>query len=435
MPKRRPSAPAASVSDSSSELSDNDQLPHVADPLLKDQKEEEDVEYLSSLSRRGHKHQAVLSSGDDDDDALEPDDDDILKGTVRDLDDGDSEKRTSHAAGAKKKSKGGFHAMNLSDTIMAGLRKQGYKQPTPIQRKTVPLVLSGRDVVAMARTGSGKTMAFLIPVLEKLASHSTAGARALILSPTRELAQQTYRAGISVGRGTGLKFCLLQGGDAMEAQFDALVGNPDILVATPGRLAHLLVEAADFSLSKIEFLVFDEADRLFEMGFQAQLSDIMAKTPANRQTLLFSATMPKSLAEFARAGLREPELVRLDTDARISENLKLAFFKVRSAEKYAALVCIMTTLIDCSSQSTIVFCSTKHQTEYVAEVLRACRVAENGLKKKKDEYQDELGIGIAHGSMDQAARTEALARFRSSFTKVILVICCFIRRARERVKS
>jgi len=194
MPKRRPSAPAASVSDSSSELSDNDQLPHVADPLLKDQKEEEDVEYLSSLSRRGHKHQAVLSSGDDD----------ILKGTVRDLDDGDSEKRTSHAAGAKKKSKGGFHAMNLSDTIMAGLRKQGYKQPTPIQRKTVPLVLSGRDVVAMARTGSGKTMAFLIPVLEKLASHSTAGARALILSPTRELAQQTYRAGISVGRGTGL---------------------------------------------------------------------------------------------------------------------------------------------------------------------------------------------------------------------------------------
>ena len=249
MPKRRPSAPAASVSDSSSELSDNDQLPHVADPLLKDQKEEEDVEYLSSLSRRGHKHQAVLSSGDDDDDALEPDDDDILKGTVRDLDDGDSEKRTSHAAGAKKKSKGGFHAMNLSDTIMAGLRKQGYKQPTPIQRKTVPLVLSGRDVVAMARTGSGKTMAFLIPVLEKLASHSTAGARALILSPTRELAQQTYRAGISVGRGTGLKFCLLQGGDAMEAQFDALVGNPDILVATPGRLAHLLVEAADFSLS------------------------------------------------------------------------------------------------------------------------------------------------------------------------------------------
>jgi len=381
---------------------------------------ENDEAYLSSLRRA-----SALNDDDDDDD-----DGDDLEDDIRGDGDGGGDDDNDDATSAKhfkkkKKKKGGFHAMNLSSAVMLGLRRQGFKQPTPIQRKTVPLVLAGRDVVAMARTGSGKTMAFLIPILEKLAAHSPLGARALVLSPTRELTQQTYRAGISVGRATDLKFCLLQGGDAMEAQFDALLGNPDVIVATPGRLAHLLVEAADFNLNKVDVLVFDEADRLFEMGFQAQLADIMSRTPETRQTLLFSATMPKGLAEFARAGLHDPELVRLDTDSRVSENLKLAFFKVRSVDKYAALLCVMAMCMDCTKESTIVFCSTKHHAEYVAELLRRAKVAAAAPaatgKQPRTAHDDEAGVGIAHGSMDQSARTEALARFRSSATRVLVV--------------
>ena len=175
---------------------------------------------------------------------------------------------------------GSFAAMGLSEPVLRGLTRLGYKLPTPVQRKALPPALSGRDVVAMARTGSGKTAAFLIPLVERLRRHTARiGARGVVLSPTRELALQT----LSVLRGmcqfTDLRCAGLVGGESMGEQFSALANNPDVLVATPGRLAHLLVEVPHFSLKLVEYVVFDEGDRLFELGFAEQLGDITSRMP------------------------------------------------------------------------------------------------------------------------------------------------------------
>lgn len=180
----------------------------------------------------------------------------------------------------------------------------GYKVPTPIQRKCIPLILDGKDAVAMARTGSGKTAAFLIPMLEKLKAHSAkVGIRALVLSPTRELALQTLKFCKQLGKHTDLRYAVVLGGDSMDQQFSDMHSNPDVVVATPGRLLHIVVEM-ELVLSTVKYLVFDEADRLFEMGFAEQLTELIARLPEDRQTLLFSATLPKLLVEFARAGLQ-----------------------------------------------------------------------------------------------------------------------------------
>lgn len=155
----------------------------------------------------------------------------------------------------------------------------------------------------------------------------------------------------------------------MEAQFEQLASNPDIIVATPGRLMHHLSEVEGMSLRTVEYAVFDEADRLFEMGFAEQLRQIMSHLGETRQTLLFSATLPRLLADFAKAGLRDPHLVRLDVESRISPDLKLAFFTVRHDEKPAALVHLVRELIP-ADQQTIVFVSTKHHCEYLFELMK-----------------------------------------------------------------
>jgi ATP-dependent RNA helicase DDX54/DBP10 len=222
------------------------------------------------------------------------------------------------AAESKRKTKsGGFQSMGLSKAVFGGVMKMGYKVPSPIQRKVIPLALMGRDVVAMARTGSGKTAAFLIPMLERLGEHSTTvGVRGIVLSPTRELAQQTMDFLVKLGKLTTLRASLIIGGHNIENQFDALASNPDVVVSTPGRLLHLLMEVAEFTLAVAQVIVFDEADRLFEMGFKAQLTDILQRMPPARQSMLFSATLPRVLIEFTRAGLRDPEFVRLDVESK-----------------------------------------------------------------------------------------------------------------------
>lgn len=193
---------------------------------------------------------------------------------------------------------GGFQSLGLSKESLRGVQRLGYKVPTPVQRKTLPVVLAGMDVVCMARTGSGKTCAFLLPMIEKLKEHAAnTGVRAVVLAPTRELAQQTFKFAKDMGKFTNLRLVALMGGDPMEAQFEALATHPDAIVATPGRLMHMLREVSTFSLKYVRYLVFDEADRLFEMGFAEQLNEIIKECPIERQTLLFSATMPKMLLQ------------------------------------------------------------------------------------------------------------------------------------------
>ncbi|KAL2612800.1 hypothetical protein R1flu_024492 [Riccia fluitans] len=289
--------------------------------------------------------------------------------------------------------------------FLQAVKKKGYQVPTPIQRKTLPLVMAGHDVVAMARTGSGKTAAFLIPMLEKLKAHSTkAGARAVILSPTRELALQTFKFCKELGCYTDLRASVLVGGDSMEAQFEELAKNPDIIIATPGRLMHHLSEVEGMSLRTVEYAVFDEADRLFEMGFADQLRQILTHMSETRQTLLFSATLPRLLADFAKAGLRDPHVVRLDIETKISPDLKLVIFTVRNDEKPAALVYIVRELIP-ANQQTIIFVSTKHHVEFLHELFKS----------------EGIELSVIYGAMDQAARNIHIAKFRARKTMLLLV--------------
>lgn len=309
----------------------------------------------------------------------------------------------------KKKNKnaksGGFESLGLNPNVFRGIKRKGYKVPTPIQRKTMPTILSGADVVAMARTGSGKTAAFLVPMLHRLNQHlPQGGVRALILSPTRDLALQTLKFTKELGRFTDLRISCLVGGDSMETQFEELAQSPDIIIATPGRLMHHLSEVDDMSLRTVEYVVFDEADCLFGMGFAEQLHKILAQLSENRQTLLFSATLPSALAEFAKAGLRDPRLVRLDLETRISPDLKLSFFTLRQEEKYAALLYLIREHIG-SDEQTLIFVSTKHHVEFLNSLFR-----EEGIEPS-----------VCYGDMDADARKIHVSRFRARRTMLLIV--------------
>lgn len=294
--------------------------------------------------------------------------------------------------GSKPKS-GGFQSMKLSKMVIKGILRKGYKVPTPIQRKTIPIILEGRDVVAMARTGSGKTAAFLIPIIEKLRSHSVqVGARALILSPTRELALQTYKFAKELARFTDLKCEAIMGGESMEQQFSRIHENPDILIATPGRLLHVAIEM-DLKFSNIEKVVFDEADRLFEMGFKEQLNEILSRLPTNRQTFLFSATLPQLIVDFTKAGLYNPTLIRLDTEGKISENLINIFIGCRNEDKFALLIHLLRDIIP-NNQQTVVFLPTRHHIEYLKEILDYLVMPNTYLYSSLDAEARKINIGM-----------------------------------------
>jgi len=306
----------------------------------------------------------------------------------------------------KKQKSGGFESMDLPPDIFRAIKRKGYRLPTPIQRKAIPVISTGVDVVAMARTGSGKTAAFVVPVLAALQKHSLRnGARALILAPTRELALQTFAVTRDMAKFTDLRLCALVGGDSMEMQFEDLANNPDVIVATPGRVLHHTNEIESFSLRLVGKVVLDEADRLLEMGFQDQLSEIMKKVSQSRQTLLFSATLPSALAEFVKVGLRDPRVIRLDAEMKISEDLRLTFALVRKEEKIAALLRILQTVVENEKSQTVVFASTRHHVEHLETLL-------------KKEGHSCVSI---FGAMDFAARKIALATFKSGKANVMVV--------------
>uniref|UniRef100_A0A673LSZ4 RNA helicase n=1 Tax=Sinocyclocheilus rhinocerous TaxID=307959 RepID=A0A673LSZ4_9TELE len=283
------------------------------------------------------------------------------------------------AQNKKKKKSGGFQSMGLSYPVYKGIMKKGYKVPAPIQRKTIPVILDGKDVVAMARTGSGKTAACLIPMFEKLkALQAQTGARALVLTPTRELALQTMKFTKELGKFTGLKTALILD--------SALHENPDIIIGTPGRLMHVIKEM-NLKLQAVEYVVFDEADRLFEMGFAEQLQEIIRRLPDARQTLLFSATLPKMIVDFARAGLTEPVLIRLDVDMKLTLLLHLLRNVVKPQEQ------------------TVVFVATKHHVEHLKELLMV----------------EGFECAYIYSALDQTARKINIGHFVHRKAMVLLV--------------
>jgi len=305
-----------------------------------------------------------------------------------------------------------FKSMGLSDEVLKAIDKLGFRHPTPVQRQAIPSILTGVDAVALARTGSGKTAAFAIPAVNRLGKHSEiVGVRAVVLSPTRELAMQTCKVFQLLARFTDLRIALIVGGHSMDGQFDRLMNNPDIIIATPGRLVHHLDQGAGFSLGKVEMLILDEADRLFELGFSDQVHSILKSCPQNRQALLFSATLPSQLVQFAKIGLSNPEFIRLDSECTLSDNLKIQMAFTRNESKPAALMGLIRALRSNKADpnsigKTIVFVATRHHVDFIGQLMEKCCMGT---------------ITTIYGSMEQQVRSNSLAKFRSGYAKILIV--------------
>jgi ATP-dependent RNA helicase DDX54/DBP10 len=321
--------------------------------------------------------------------------------------------------------------------LCGALSRKGYGFPTPIQRRVIPSVLAGRDVVAMARTGSGKTASFLAPLLHRLAAAPRAlaaaarrnGPRALVVAPTRELALQTLRFYKAYGREMDppVRATVLVGGTPLEAQFEALAVCPELVVATPGRLLQMLAEMGvkgGLTLSSVEILVLDEADRLFEGTLAPETRAVLAQlTPESevngpdRQTVLVSATMPRALAEFTRTCLRpNVDVLRLDAEKTLSPTLAMAFAVTRSGdEKVASLITVVRRIMsEDETRSMVIFAATHRAVEYLLQVLRS-------VLRGHSSADESAGIVCVHGSLDQGARVEAVAQFRKRLARVLVV--------------
>mmetsp|Transcript_947 Transcript_947/g.2028 ORF Transcript_947/g.2028 Transcript_947/m.2028 type:complete len:954 (+) Transcript_947:127-2988(+) len=314
----------------------------------------------------------------------------------------------------------GFKPLGLSEAVFRGIVRMGFRTPTPVQRKALPVVMSGADSIVMARTGSGKTAAFLIPLMETLLASQnesstsfSRGVRGVVLSPTRELSLQTLRVLKKMSHFTDIKSIGIHGGERMEKQFDDLSLKPDVIVATPGRLAHILSEIPDFNLRECQICVLDEADRLLEMGFAQQLREINRSIPERCQKVLLSATLPKMLVEFTKGGFTsDPQMIRLDAEVCVSEELRLSFITCRSLEKDAGLLQLMGAIQDDKEANpgtrtglTLIFCATRHHVEYVTNLLRA-------------SGQEATMI---YGTLHPDARNSNLAAFRNGRKPIMVV--------------
>jgi len=299
-----------------------------------------------------------------------------------------------------------FEDLRLSEPLLRAVREAGYRKPTPVQAATIPHVLAGRDVIANAQTGTGKTAAFALPMLERLSGNAPrrpkrpGSIRALTLCPTRELAQQILDSFRSYGHHTRLKYGVVFGGVNQNPQARALRDGVDILVATPGRLLDLLNQGL-VSLDAVEILVLDEADRMFDMGFLPDLRRILARLPQVRQTLLFSATMPPAIRELANKILHNPVPVQV---SRLSSPTPTVDHWVHHVEKPAKPALLLKLLNHSPRTRTLVFTRTKHGADKVARQL----------------LHDGVRAAAIHGNKSQGARTRALADFKSARTGVLV---------------
>ncbi len=292
-----------------------------------------------------------------------------------------------------------FNSFAFHPQIVAGISAAGYSTPTAIQLHTIPPILEGRDVLGLAQTGTGKTAAFVLPILQHLLKGPRGKLRVLILSPTRELTEQTHVAIGTLGRQTGLRSLTIYGGVSALPQIKHLRAGAEIAVACPGRLLDLMGQKV-VNLSRIEILVIDEADRMFDMGFLPDIRRILAALPTSRQTLLFSATMPDEIRSLADELLHHPVKVDLGV-SRPVETIGHAVYPVEQTHKSELLLALLRKS---GSGQILVFTRTKHRAKKLADQL----------------IKAGLSAASLQGNLSQNRRQEAMDNFRSGRTKVLV---------------
>jgi ATP-dependent RNA helicase RhlE len=292
-----------------------------------------------------------------------------------------------------------FHAFNFHPQVAAGITAAGYVSPTPIQVQAIPPVIEGRDVVGLAQTGTGKTAAFVLPILHRLMQKGRRHVRALVIAPTRELAEQIHEAISTMGRQTRLRSVSIYGGVSMNPQIQKLRSGVEIVVACPGRLLDHMNHGI-INLSHLEVLVLDEADRMFDMGFLPDIRKIIRHVPAKRQTLLFSATMPDDIRQLAREVLRKPVTVQVNPAAPAS-TVAHALYPVNQHLKTSLLI---ELLRHTDMESVLIFTRTKYRANRVGQQL------------KKAGYR----AASLQGNLSQNRRQAALDGFREGYYQVLV---------------
>ncbi|HEX9663411.1 MAG TPA: DEAD/DEAH box helicase [Candidatus Binatia bacterium] len=291
-----------------------------------------------------------------------------------------------------------FSKLGLSPQVIEGVTAAGYAEPTAIQLRAIPLVMAGRDLIGCAQTGTGKTAAFALPILSRLDRHGAA--RALVLEPTRELAAQVETAIRDYGRFTELRMVVLFGGAGYGKQDQGLRQGADIVVATPGRLLDHL-QRGTLRLNQIEILVLDEADRMLDMGFMPDVRRIVERCPRNRQTMLFSATIPPEIEQLVKWALRKPETVEIGQRRAPAETVTHALYPVASDQKQAILDELLKRT---DFDQVLIFCRTKHGADRVARKLQ----------------QQGHAVAVLHSNRTQSEREKALSGFRDGRYEVMV---------------
>jgi ATP-dependent RNA helicase RhlE len=299
-----------------------------------------------------------------------------------------------------------FEAFNFHPSVIAGVRALGYTTPTPIQVRAIPPIMQGRDVIGLAQTGTGKTAAFVLPILQRLLQGPKGQVRALIISPTRELAEQTCEAIGELGQQTGLRSLAIYGGVSMVQQIQGLRHGVEIAVACPGRLLdHIWRGTID--LSHVEVLVIDEADRMFDMGFLPDIRSILKCLTGQRQTLLFSATMPDDIRRLVQDVLHNPVTVQIGRTIP-ALTVSHALYPVEQHRKTALLIELLRRI---ETESVLVFTRTKHRTERVLQQLKRAGFRATSLQGDLSQGRRQAAIdGFRDGSVKILVATDIAAR-------------------------
>ena len=299
-----------------------------------------------------------------------------------------------------------FTVLRLSRSILKGISDLGFVKPTPIQAKTIPIAMMGKDICGGAVTGSGKTAAFVIPVLERLLfrAKDVAKSRVLILVPTRELGVQVANVAKNLAKYTDIEFCLAVGGLSSKTQELELKKRPDVIIATPGRLIDHIHNSQSFNLDSIEILIMDEADRMLEDGFADELNEIIKHTPKSRQTMLFSATMTDNVDDLIKLSLNRPVRLFVDNQSSMAKRLLQEFIRVRAHREDSRAALLVALCLRTYTSEAIIFFRSKSAAHYMNIVFKLL-----GLKSAE-----------LHGNLTQVQRLESLELFREKKVDFLL---------------